>query len=198
MPIRRSTTLTRIEIADAAIRLIGTEGIAALTTTALAKELGVSSGAPFRHFASRDEILEAVAERVVEIVGTTFPEESLQPMDRLSRLFLARTSILSRNLGVARLIFSDQFTKALPEKAAANIRGLIQKTRAYLLSLLDECAERGDIRRDIPSEDLVVPVLGTLQHLAFLSALRKDVERSSGLDPDRVLATLLALLRPQA
>lgn len=198
MPIRRSTPLNRIEIADAAIRLIGVEGIAALTTTALAKELGVSSGAPFRHFASRDAILVAVAERVVEIVGATFPEEGLQPMDRLSRLFLARTSVLSRNLGVARLIFSDQFTKALPEKAAANIRSLIRRTRAYLLRLLEEGAERGEIRRDIPAEDLVVPVLGTLQHLAFLSALRKDGEPSPGPNPDHVLVTLLALLRPQA
>lgn len=197
MPGRRTTPMNRVEIADAAIGLIGTQGIAALTTTALAKELGVSSGAPFRHFASREEILEAVAERVVEIIGAVFPEDGLPPLERLSWLFLARTSVLSRNPGVARLIFSDQFTKALPEKAAASIRGLIRRTREFLLRVLQEAAERGDIRRDLPPADLLLPVIGTLQHLAFLSALRQDGARFPGSDPEHVLETLLTLLQPQ-
>jgi len=183
---------------EAAIRLIGAQGIAALTTTALAKELGVSSGAPFRHFASRDEILEAVAERVVEIIGAVFPDEGLSPLERLSWLFLARTSVLSKNPGVARLIFSDQFTKALPTKAAVSIRSLIKRTREFLLRLLQDGAERGDIRRDIAPADLLLPVIGTLQHLAFLSALRQDGARFPGSDPEHVLGTLLKLLRPQA
>lgn len=198
MNSKRVTNLTRTEIADTSIRIIGELGIGALTTTVLARELGVSSGAPFRHFASRDEILEAVAERVVEVVSAVFPDETLPPVERLSQLFIARTSILSKNFGMARLIFSDQFTKALPEKAAANIRGLIRRTRDYLLRLLQEGAEQGDFRRDLIPEDLLVPVMGTLQHLIFLSALRQDGKRLPGPNPEHVLATLLVLLRPQA
>ena len=64
----RQTTAKRTEIADAALRIIGERGITALTMASLAEELGVSPGAPFRHFSSRNEILEEVAHRVVELM----------------------------------------------------------------------------------------------------------------------------------
>lgn len=77
-------TLTpkRLEIADAALKIIGTQGISALTTATLAAELGVSVGAPFRHFANREEILEAVAIRVEELILETIPDCECAPIDR--------------------------------------------------------------------------------------------------------------------
>lgn len=195
MPGKRPQPLSRSEIADTAIRIIGERGISSLTTAVLAQELGVSSGAPFRHFASWDEILEAVADRVVESIGGVFPDPTLPPLERLSGLFLARTEAVSKHMGVARLIFSDQFSKALPEKAAATIRGLVKRTRAYILDALQEAAREGQIRTDVSPEDLLVLVMGTLQHLAFLSAIRpKGAARS--FEPQRVMDTLLVLLKP--
>jgi len=195
MPVKRTQNLTRNEIADTAIRIIGESGISALTSTLLARELGVSSGAPFRHFVCWDEILEAVAERVVESIGSVFPDPELPPLERLSGLFLARTEVISRQMGVTRLIFSDQFSKALPEKAAATIRGLVKRTRGYILDALREAAEKGQIRTDVLPEDLLVLVMGTLQHLAFLAAIRsKDAPHP--IDPRRVLDSLLVLLKP--
>ncbi|MDE3244858.1 MAG: TetR/AcrR family transcriptional regulator [Acidobacteriota bacterium] len=190
----RPTTAKRTEIADAALRIIGERGITALTMASLAAELGVSPGAPFRHFASRDEILEEVAHRVVDLVGTAFPDPALPPIERLSRLFLARTEVLGRNTGCGRLIFSDQFAKALPEKAAATLRGLVRQTRAYLLAILKEASEAEEVRRDLAPEDLLVPVIGTLQHLAFLTALPADGPPLRRPDPRRALETLLVLL----
>lgn len=190
----RQTTAKRTEIADAALRIIGERGITALTMASLAEELGVSPGAPFRHFSSRNEILEEVAHRVVELIGAAFPDPGLPPLERLSQLFLARTEILGRNVGVGRLIFSDQFTKALPDTAAAEIRGLIRKTRAFLLAILKEGSETGLTRTDLAPEDLLTPVMGTLQHLTFLASLPAQPPRRP--DPKRALRTLLALLSP--
>ena len=185
----------RVEIADAALRIIGTRGITGLTTAALAEELGVSPGAPFRHFRSREDILEAVARRVAELIGATFPDPALPPVARLEGLFTARLDMLGKESGIARLIFSDQFAKALPPEAVAHIHAVVVQTRAYVLRALAEAAEAGQIRRDIPPEDLLVPVMGTLQHLGFLTALPihgQDVRRP---DPRRIVTTLLALLK---
>lgn len=189
-------TQKRTEIADAALHIIGTKGIAELTMANLAQELGVSNGAPFRHFKSRDAILEEVALRVAELVGETFPEPSLPPLERVESLFLARTHVLGKESGIARLIFSDQFTKALPPEAAAHIHGVVKRTRACLLQALKDAAEAGLIRRDVPPEDLLMPVIGTLQHLGFLTALSPDGANSKRPEPSRVLATLMTLLRP--
>lgn len=185
----------RIEIADAALRVIGTRGIAGLTTAALAEELGVSVGAPFRHFKSRDEILEAVALRVADLIEATFPDAGLPPLQRLEELFRARVEMLGRESGIARLIFSDQFTKALPAEAVVHIHRVVKQTRSFVLQALEEAAETGLIRRDIPPRDLLVPVMGTLQHLGFLTALSTEGRDFKRPDPSRIVATLLALLR---
>jgi AcrR family transcriptional regulator len=184
----------RTEIADAALRLIGTRGITELTMANLAAELGVTSGSFFRHFKSRDEILVEVARRVAELVEATFPDPDLPPLERLERLFRARTEVLGRQSGIARLIFSEQFTKALPPEAVAHIHGVVKRTRACLLEALREAAEAGQIRRDIPPEDLLLPVIGTLQHLGFLTALAPGGAYPRRPATSRVLATLLTLI----
>ena len=200
MPKSRSgvNTQKRIEIADAALRVIGTRGIADLTTAVLAEELGVSAGAPFRHFKSREEILEAVALRVAGLIETTFPDAGLPPLERLEGLFRARAEMLGKESGIARLIFSDQFTKALPPEAVVHIHRVVKQTRVFVLQALKDAAEAGQIRRDIPPEDLLVPVVGTLQHVGFLTALAPNGADAKRPEVARVLATLLALLKPAA
>lgn len=189
-------TQKRTAIADAALHVIGTKGIAELTMANLAAELGVTSGALFRHFKSRDEILEEVARRVAELVGGTLPTGDLPPLERIRALFLNRTAVLGREAGIARLVFSDQFTKALPQSAAELIHGVVRQTRAFLLQALREAAEAGLIRRDISPEELLLPVVGTLQHLGFLTALKLEGMGFSRPDPAQVLATLFTLLKP--
>lgn len=196
MPRQRTTPLTRTEIADAAIHLIGERGISALTTTALAKELGVSSGAPFRHFASRDEILCAVGERVVELMGTTFPDEALPPLERLSQLFLSRIQAVTRHGGVARIIFSDQFSKALPEQASALIQAFIARTRSFALEAIAQGAASGQIRQDVPAEHLLVLFIGTMQHAAFLSAMNRKGSMAVPVAPESIIASIRTLLEP--
>lgn len=190
----RATTSKRTEIADAALRIIGDRGVTALTIANLASELGVTPGAPFRHFSSREEILEEVAARVVEIMGSAFPDPSLPPLERLSRLFMARVEAVGKHAGVARLLFSDQFTKALPDSAASQIRSLIKRTRNFILEILREASESGQIRSDIAPEDLLIPVMGTLHHLAFLNALPKEGGGIPRPNPERIRQTLLTLL----
>lgn len=198
MPSKRTANLSRAEITDAAIRIIGDRGISSLTTIALAKELGVSSGAPFRHFASREEILCAVGERVVELMGTTFPDETLPPLERLSQLFVARIQAVTRHGGVARLIFSDQFSKALPEKAAGLIQAFVIRTRKFVLDAIAQAATAGEIRRDVPAEHLLIIFIGTMQHAAFLSAITRDQSHAIPLEPQYIIRSIWTLMGPPA
>ncbi len=187
-------TSKQAAIADAVLKIIGERGIAALTTTVLAKELGVSSGAPFRHFGSRDDILEAAARRVGETVAGTFPTVALPPLERLQALFLARVNTLGKQAGVARFIFSEQFALALPPAAAERMLELVRGTRAFVLAALEEGADRGEIRKDLPPKALLPIVLGSLQHLVFLNALPSGLGKAP--KAREVFATLSCLLAP--
>lgn len=182
----------RLEIVDAALRIIGRQGIASLTTATLAAELGVSGGAPFRHFANREEILEAVALRVEELILETVPDCSCLPLERIRLLFKARAKAVGNQAGIARLMFSDQFTLALPKNAADRLKSLVSRTRYFLLEALNEGADGGEIRSDLGPEALLPIVMGTLQHLVFTGAL--GLVRIG--DTDAVLDTLMILLEP--
>jgi AcrR family transcriptional regulator len=185
-------TPKQLEIADAALRIIGREGIATLTTATLAAELGVSNGAPFRHFSNREEILEAVALRVEELILQTIPDCSCPALDRIRQLFLARTEALGHHAGIARLMFSDQLSMALPKPAADRLKSLVARTRSFLLEALNEAVDGGEIRSDLPPEALLPVVMGTLQHLVFARSLGLAQDGDNG----DACATLIKLLAP--
>jgi AcrR family transcriptional regulator len=61
----RSPLLSRDKIVEAALALIDEEGLAALSTRRLAARLGVSGPSLYNHFATMDDLLEAVADQVI-------------------------------------------------------------------------------------------------------------------------------------
>jgi AcrR family transcriptional regulator len=184
----------RAEIADAALRIIETRGITALTTSALAAELGVSSGAPFRHFASREEILEAVVQRVEELILATFPPETAPPLDRIQGLLRARAQVVGGHRGIGRLMFSDQFVLALPASAAARLRAVVARTRDFLLAALVEAQRDATIRADLTPKALASVTFGLLMQLVHAQA----AGQGQASDADEACATLRTLLQPPA
>lgn len=62
---RKYMAARRDEIVDAALALMMREGAAALSTPALCREAGISTGALYTHFKSKDDVLAAIAERAV-------------------------------------------------------------------------------------------------------------------------------------
>lgn len=59
----------RRALLDAAVQLIETAGVDAVSMRAVAKLAGVSPAAPFRHFATRTALLTAVAEEAMNRLG---------------------------------------------------------------------------------------------------------------------------------
>ncbi|GAA1404537.1 TetR/AcrR family transcriptional regulator [Kitasatospora putterlickiae] len=65
MPRPRTPLLNRERIVAAALRLVDEEGLAALSTRRLAAELSVSGPSLYNHFATKDELLDAVVDGVM-------------------------------------------------------------------------------------------------------------------------------------
>ncbi len=196
--VRRSHEERRTEIADAALRIIATRGIAALTVATLASELGLTGGALYRHFASTDAILVAVAQRAVELVDGTLPPGDLPPLEWLERFVESRSTKVGGHPGLARLLVSDQLAMALPAPALEHVQGAVRRTFAAIERALRRGQEVGDVRDDVDARDLVPIVAGTVQMLALA---RAGSHQSRMVVPARTwsaLRTLLAVPKAKA
>lgn len=191
--VRRSHGERRTEIADAALRIIATRGISALTVAALATELGLTGGALYRHFTSTEEILVAVAARAVELVDATLPAPELPPLEWLERFVESRAKTVGGHPGLARLLVSDQLAMALPPAAVEHVHGAVRRTFAAIEQAVRRGQELGDVRGDVDARDLVPIVAGTVQLAALAHA---GAYPSRFVVPSRTWSTLRALLAP--
>jgi AcrR family transcriptional regulator len=87
---------------DAALQLVGEGGAEAVSVREAARRAGVSPGAPFRHFPSRDALMQAVAEEAqrrfrAEIAAALGPVAPGDPLGRFRCLGLAYLRWAMRN-----------------------------------------------------------------------------------------------------
>ena len=193
---RKPSAVRREEIAVAALRIIGERGIASLTTTSLAVEVGVTSGALFRHFDSREAMLQEAAQYALARIEATFPDPTLSALERLLALARNRVRIVGADPGVAWVLRSEQAYLSLPADAVVQLQALVKRSKRFVLTALKEGAAEGTIRTDIESEILFVPVMGTIHALIGMAGIHATAGRTRGSTAGRVLAALMILLAP--
>ncbi|MBB1244011.1 TetR/AcrR family transcriptional regulator [Streptomyces durbertensis] len=81
----RKPLLSRERIVDTALALVDEEGLAAVSTRRLAAELGVSGPSLYNHFRTKDEILDAVVDRVCAEVDLSMFEDGSDWAEALLR-----------------------------------------------------------------------------------------------------------------
>lgn len=100
----RSPEQTRRKLLDAAAAVVRTKGIAA-TLDDIAKSAGVSKGGLIYHFASKDELILALADDVAESFRTAVMQamdESEPATGRLTRAYVRASFDVSRDQGTTR------------------------------------------------------------------------------------------------
>jgi AcrR family transcriptional regulator len=191
---RKPAAERREEIAIAVLRIIGERGLTALTMATVAEEVGVTSGALFRHFPSREAILEAAARHAVERIEATFPDSSLPPLERLLELAANRVRVLGGDKGLAWLLRSQQAYLALPPGAVELLRDLVKRSKGFLLRALREAASEGSVRRDLEPEVLIVFVMGTIHALIGMTGVHATQRRPA--KAEAVFSALKKILAP--
>lgn len=107
----------RDALVQAALREVELGGPEAINISALAKKLGVSQPAPYKHFADRETLLAAVAAEAFRQFTATLRESIGKPSKRskLSRFAQATLDFgLSRN-GIYRLMFASRVIACAPK-----------------------------------------------------------------------------------
>lgn len=164
------TGLRREQIAQAAIKIIGKEGLQKFTTARLAREVGISEAALYRHFDSKNDILAAVIDDISATLQANVEKarkENATGLEKLEHIFRLHLELIEKKNGLPRIVFSSEtiFVKGLKEK-------LLQFINSYMNSLVEiikEGVADGSIRKLCCPEMTATTVIGTVQ----VNALRR-------------------------
>jgi AcrR family transcriptional regulator len=191
---RKPADARRREIADAALRIVAEQGLARFTVAAIAREVGVTDAALFKHFATKEAIVLAVLDRVEEILFEGFPPAGPDPLARLGRFFERRVGVVREHPGIARVIGSELLAQVAPPEGVARVAAFRRRSRAFVRRTLEEARRAGALAPGLEPDAAAVLVLGAILALAHA---RVDSGAERGL-PGRVWSALEGTLRGAA
>jgi AcrR family transcriptional regulator len=153
------------EIVDVALQLIAEEGIQGLTIKNLAKKIGFSESAIYRHFESKTEILLALLDFFKEITTQLFAEQlqsNESSLVKIENLFMAHFSKFTQTPSLVSVIFSEDIFRN--EEALSNkVAEIVNRNVVGLKTILTEGQQKGEINNAIDSTHLSVIILGSLR-----------------------------------
>lgn len=86
----RKPLISRAGAVAEALHVLDEQGVGALSMLAVAQRLGVRSPSLYKHFRDLDDLLDAVAERIIEELTTDLPQRTdswRRELDELARLY---------------------------------------------------------------------------------------------------------------
>jgi TetR/AcrR family transcriptional regulator len=173
MQTRLPTEERQTEIVAAALQLARETSPALITTTGIASAIGVTQGAVFKHFPTKDAIWVAAVRWVRDALMQRLMEaaaNAASPLDALSAMFRAHVDFVIAHPGVPRLIFHElqQPTDSATKK---EVRALLQAYRKLLLDTLERAVRQGEVIADLDCEAAATAFVGLIQGLVMQAML---------------------------
>lgn len=164
---------------ESVVELAATQNPSEITTTAIAKHMGVTQGALFKHFPNKDAILQAVMEWVADrlLLRVESAASSVSsPVAAIEAMFMAHVEFVVEHPGVPRMLFGELQRAELtaPKRIAQT---LIRRYSERLRHLLEEGRAAGELLDTLDTEAAATLFIGTLQGLVMQSLLAGDVQR---------------------
>ncbi len=170
----------KAQIIAATLRLVAQHGLAGASMSRIAEEVGISNAALYRHFDSREDILIAAHDVLIDRVYAWLNSpRATDVMDRLHELGRTHAQVFSQDIeGFNAPMF--QFITWIPKDRIHE--RVVRKRREMLrwyTGLIEEGKSQGTIRADIDT-DLIVAEL-------FAWIWWEDLSYLEGLDTDATL-----------
>ncbi|MFH1845031.1 MAG: TetR/AcrR family transcriptional regulator [bacterium] len=158
------------QIVDAALRIIASKGSRRFTAQLLAKDVGLTAGALYRHFAGMEEIVDAVVDRVEEILFDGFPPQAANPIERLRLFFYRRARTILDHPHISRLLLSDHLAQAGGVAQSKRLGEFKRRSQVFVSECLAEAHEHGLLANATSPEAGTVVVLGSILALSHAAA----------------------------
>ncbi|OYV40063.1 MAG: TetR family transcriptional regulator [Thiomonas sp. 20-64-5] len=158
---------------EAVIALAAEHNPGDITTAAIARKMGLTQGALFRHFLSKEAIWEAVmdwvAARLLARVDAAISGHGAS-LAALEAVFLTHADFVAEHPGVPRMLFGE-LQRAEDTAAKRAARSLLAAYAKRVRQLITHGQERGELSRDVESGAAATLFIGTIQGLVMQSLL---------------------------
>lgn len=169
----------RSVIVEAVVELAGEQNPSEITTAAIAKRMGLTQGALFRHFPNKDAILQAVMEWVTARLMARIEiaiQEKPSALAALESMFMAHVDFITEHPGIPRMLFGElqRAEETAPKRMAQT---LIRRYGEQLHQLFEQGKSSGELDPELDTGAAATLFIGTIQGLVMQSLLAGDVMR---------------------
>lgn len=148
-----------------------------ITTSAIAQKMGLTQGALFRHFDSKDSIMEAVmswvADSILNRIETAAQNES-SPLAALRAVFMTHIQFVFENPGVPRLLLSELQRPGIT-KPKEQTKSMLTGYKTKLIQILETAIARKELPPELDIKIAVVMFIGSIQGLVMQALIAGDV-----------------------
>ncbi|WP_371054640.1 TetR/AcrR family transcriptional regulator [Rhodosalinus sp. K401] len=169
MSNRQSAEERKAQIVAGVLRLADEIGPDRLSTTDVARAVGLSQPAIFRHFPTKGALWLAVAEDIALRLRAGWDEaetEATGPHARLKALIGAQLAAISETPALPSILFSRELQVDNPALRDV-FRGLLGAFQDRLVAAIRGSQAAGDVRRDVSPEDVAVLLTSLVQGVAI-------------------------------
>lgn len=174
---KKSTRVRKEEIIQAALEVVGKNGVRALTIAAIAASAGMSEANIYRHFSGKDDIYSAVAEFIGSTVmsnASAIAGGSRKPLEKLETIYFSHVALIIEHPGIPRFVFSDDIhlgQRNLADTLALRIGNYIETITGVIAAGIAE----GDLKPGLSPRETALTLLGMIQ----FTALRWTISNAS-------------------
>ncbi len=153
------------EIVVTSIDLIARNGIQGLTIKNIARKVGVSEPAIYRHFDSKIDILLGILsyfrDRTISALEG-ISSSHLSPMQQLESIFQDHFKRFTDSPALASVIFSEEIFQN-DKRLSEEVLSIMKLNQGKILAIIKEGQKNSEIRADIPEEQLSLIIMGALR-----------------------------------
>lgn len=170
-------TSRQSDIVNAAIDIIGEQGIQGLTIKRLAQKVGVTEPALYRHFDSKQDVVIAVLNHFEDHFQKNGAASTGKTgIGFIEELFKHHFETFSKRPSIAAVLLSTEFFRE-DKKISKKILHILDNMEDAITRAVDSAKD--EIRKDVSSREIALFLMGSMRLLVtrwWLSGLSFDIQ----------------------
>ncbi|SKA25124.1 transcriptional regulator, TetR family [Enhydrobacter aerosaccus] len=154
---------------QASLRLAGELGPDRLTTATVARNVGLTQPAIFRHFATKQDLWDAITDYIGKTMEAGWAEAAQcngTPAQRLRCLVAVQLRLIQSTPAIPAILFSRELHSRNVALRKA-LFGLMRRFGGLVARCIAQARDVGEFRDDLDPDDAALLIIGLIQGLAL-------------------------------
>jgi len=164
------TRLRQEQIAKAALDLVSERGLSGMSVAAVARRVGLVPSAIYRHFKSKEEMLDAaiglIRRRLLDNVEASCAANGYS-VECLRNLLMCHVELIRENRGIPRIVFSEDVLQGAPHRRKT-MYGVVREYLDRVAEIVERSQKRGQIKAHLDPQTVAMSFLGMIQPAVLL------------------------------